>query len=812
MSCPAGLGPAYPHFVMNDDTPTRRVDPDDYATRVGLAAGRRVFGRYTLEAIAGRGGMGVVWRARDEELERDVALKFLPETVAADSEALRDLKRETRRCLELTHPHIVRVHDFVQEPPLAAIAMEYIAGESLAKMKAEAPGGCLTVEQVAPLAAQLCAALDYAHRTAKVVHRDLKPANVLVAESGVVKVTDFGIARSLSDTRTRLTGRAGDTSGTLPYMSPQQLLGEDPSAADDIYALGATLYELLAGKPPFYTGDITLQIRDVAPKPLNERCAALGHATVPKAWEETIMACLAKEPKNRPKTAGEVARRLGIADFGSRGETMVPDDTPTVRIAESPGTLPAPKSKRPLLALIATLVLLGLGVGYYFGLYAPEQERRAEVARQQEQQNRAAVEAEKQRIAQEAERQRKEKEQMEAAAKAKTDQEQSDYTAMVARIAAVRDDSPRADLDAAERVEQSYLAVAPERFKAGVQRAWESRRTAWLAYEASHRPGSLKIETDPADATVILYPRGDRMSSPADFEDIKPGEISFRVEKEGYEPQEQKLSIQPGTQSHPGLIRLLSLTGSAVITSQPSGVKVSLDGNSRHFEGVTPFRQPMIPPGSYQATLQRENWRPVVKPITIKRDEEAKLAVDLRGVNLNIESAPVGALVMLNGKESGVTPLTLTDQPPGQYQVTLTNAGYDPDTRTIMAEKDTTVTVTLARSVPKTSTLVIYREAHTLAELNSPAVKLNEQSVGNLPNGCYFTLEYPAGQVDLNVQPKFGARALKLHVDLLPGKTIYVRLSPNFSLSSFSLQPVDESEAKKAISGLNQLFPTAPPK
>ena len=97
---------------MADDDSTRRADADDYVTRAGLVAGRKVFGRYVLEAVAGRGGMGVVWRARDEELEREVALKFLPEVVAADPEAVRDLKRETKRCLELTHPHIVRFYDF----------------------------------------------------------------------------------------------------------------------------------------------------------------------------------------------------------------------------------------------------------------------------------------------------------------------------------------------------------------------------------------------------------------------------------------------------------------------------------------------------------------------------------------------------------------------------------------------------------------------------------------------------------------------------------------------------------------------------
>ena len=375
---------------MPDDSPTRRIQPDDQPTIRGLVSGQKLFGRYILEGIAGRGGMGVVWRAQDEALDRDVALKLLPETLTSDPEAERDLKRETKRCLELTHPNIVRVHDFVQDPPIAAIVMEFVAGQSLAKKKAEAPEGYLTTEELAPLAAQLCAALDYAHRVAKVAHRDLKPANILVTTAGTVKVTDFGIARSLSETRTRLSGRVGDTSGTLPYMSPQQLLGKKASASDDIYALGATLYELLTGKPPFYTGDITYQILNSPAGGLTQQRAELGGSgdPIPHEWETTILACLAKEPKDRPQSAQEVADWLGLAKRRAAAAELQP------AVAKEPTGIPpvrgpqngekakrgtneaptAPQRPRALIYAVLAAVFLGLATaGGYSGVYEQQQ-------------------------------------------------------------------------------------------------------------------------------------------------------------------------------------------------------------------------------------------------------------------------------------------------------------------------------------------------------------------------------------------------------------------------------------------------------
>ena len=347
---------------MADDDSTRRADADDFATRVGLAAGRKVFGRYVLEAVLGLGGMGVVGRARDEELSDLVALKFLPEVVARDAAAVDELREETRNALRLTHPNIVRIRNFEREGSVAAVSMEYVDGTTLSHLRLQRPGKVFSAGELAPLVAQLCAALDYAHREAKVVHRDLKPANILVTKDGAVKITDFGIARSLTETHTRLTGRAGATSGTLVYMSPQQVAGRKATPADDIYALGATLYELLTGKPPFHTGDVTHQILQQPPASLAARRAELEvkGESIPPAWEETIAACLAKDPAQRPQSAGEVAARLGLAGAGG----TIAGPSPVA--GRGPATSASPtKSRMSRVLFLAGLAVLALGFLVY---------------------------------------------------------------------------------------------------------------------------------------------------------------------------------------------------------------------------------------------------------------------------------------------------------------------------------------------------------------------------------------------------------------------------------------------------------------
>ncbi len=359
------------------------------ATIKSFAPGQKVFNRYTLTKMLGRGGMGVVWLARDVELGRDTALKFLPEVVATDRSAIEDMKREVRRAIDLAHPHIVKIHDFITDGRTAAVSMEYIAGGTLSSLRIDQPGQVFGVADLGRWIAQLCAALDYAHRDAEVVHRDLKPANLMVDGKGRLRVLDFGIAASISESVTRVSKQAG-SSGTPVYMSPQQMMGENPAPTDDLYSVGATLFELLTGKPPFHAGNIMLQVQNKPAPLVNERRKALNLEPVPVVWEQAIAACLAKEPTERPQSGADLLKLLAgeLTSPVATGATpskpaapAAPAQPPALKTA--PGNLPGAGTsgvRRWLLApLVASLPLTALMVAFTVGYERSREDEKAAV-------------------------------------------------------------------------------------------------------------------------------------------------------------------------------------------------------------------------------------------------------------------------------------------------------------------------------------------------------------------------------------------------------------------------------------------------
>jgi len=246
-------------------------------TAAGIGTGDLLGGQYEVGPLLGRGGMGAVYAAEDTLLERKVAIKVLPAFLGGSERAREGLRKEASRAIELAHPALARIYHYGLHHQQPFLVMEFVAGGTLAeRLDAEGPWElAATLELLRPLAE----GLDYAHGR-KLVHRDIKPSNILLRdEDGQPVLIDFGIAGEVRDqaTRTGHTAR-GETTGTLCYMSPEQVRGEAPAPSMDLYALAAVAYELLGGDPPFFRGDplnVQYQIVHEPPPPLE----ALDEAT-----------------------------------------------------------------------------------------------------------------------------------------------------------------------------------------------------------------------------------------------------------------------------------------------------------------------------------------------------------------------------------------------------------------------------------------------------------------------------------------------------------------------------------------------------
>jgi hypothetical protein len=280
-----------------------------------------------------------------------VALKFLPEAVRANPVALNDLRQETHKSRILSHPNILRIYDLYESPDEAAfISMEYVDGLNLWALRTQQPNGCFTWEYLKPIVRQLCQALDYAHSEG-VIHRDLKSANMLIDERHRLRLADFGVAAWAFESPTSEIDRHRG-SGTIAYMSPQQIDGMVPCVTDDIYALGATLYELLSGHPPFYQNNIAYQVRNVLATPLLERLADLEvQNDVPPAVAAMIMACLSKNPEQRPQNARAVADWIGLRD--SRALPTTSFASPS--LIAPPITAPVREPKKTVASAVPTV-------------------------------------------------------------------------------------------------------------------------------------------------------------------------------------------------------------------------------------------------------------------------------------------------------------------------------------------------------------------------------------------------------------------------------------------------------------------------
>ncbi|HVM25532.1 MAG TPA: Stk1 family PASTA domain-containing Ser/Thr kinase [Candidatus Limnocylindrales bacterium] len=302
--------------------------------------GRLISGRYRLIAPLGDGGMATIWRAVDEQLDREVAVKLLRPQFSADPGFTARFKQEARSAGGLSHPNIVGVYDYGTDGADGDqyIVMELVEGRDLAAILRDR--GTLSTDDAVRVAISVASALEVAHRKG-IVHRDVKPGNIMITDAGDVKVTDFGIARAVSEASMTVTGT---TLGSVHYFSPEQARGDEVTGASDVYALAIVLFEMLTGRRPF-EGDSAAA---VALKRLNEDPPApsdIGHP-IPAGLESIIMRGLAREPADRFPDAGAFAEALRVW-------RRDPDHTPTLAAgaagaaAVGPAVAPTPPAGEP---------------------------------------------------------------------------------------------------------------------------------------------------------------------------------------------------------------------------------------------------------------------------------------------------------------------------------------------------------------------------------------------------------------------------------------------------------------------------------
>jgi eukaryotic-like serine/threonine-protein kinase len=326
-------------------------------------------GPYEILAPIGAGGMGEVYRARDTRLDRIVAIKILPHHLSDDASRRQRFEREAKVVSSLNHPHICTLHDVGRQDGLDFIVMEYLEGESLAARLEKGP---LPVAQVLQYGTQIASALDKAHRSG-VTHRDLKPGNIMLTKSGA-KLLDFGLAKAdpqmgTGATLTDMTPRAtpmtkhGAVLGTVPYMAPEQVEGNEVDARSDIFSLGAVLYEMVTGGRAFQGKSefsVASAILHNEPDPISKL-----QPLTPPALERTIGVCLEKDPDDRWQSAGDLWKELRwISEGGSQTGSATGARSgssvgaPMPRAARRPKRAPIGWMLAALFAVVAAVALL----------------------------------------------------------------------------------------------------------------------------------------------------------------------------------------------------------------------------------------------------------------------------------------------------------------------------------------------------------------------------------------------------------------------------------------------------------------------
>jgi len=575
--------------------------------------------RYEIKNPLGRGGMGVVYKAHDNYMDRDVALKLIPKELSMDPKAIADLKRETSLALDLTHEHIVRFYNLDTWDTFTFVTMEYVQCGTLSHLMVE-KGGSLSLGEALPLLSQVGQALDYAHsKNPPVVHLDLKPLNVLLTLDGCAKITDFGLARVLRDLATRVS--AWEAAGSLAYMAPEQIRGKGIATWTDVYAIAAVAYELLSGQPPFYTGDLRWQIMHEEVEPILD---------MPEHVNKALLVGLAKDSSMRPKTAGDFVKMLS-------GEMPIPDiHKETDEHGGKPGSIRTEKSvsdqtgegkksiKKQAFMYSIIVFLCLLVVGELGWILHTQDYMKFEIV----------------------------------------DRFVSVFVSAEKEPAALVEKLPTPET---EKI-VSGKAIQPKKgtmFKIPMPAETEMAPSA---------NGGLSLVTSPPEAGIMIDGI-EKGISPLDVNDLPEGAHIVKVYKEGFQPWQGQVSIHP-LQVLELEIDLTPLFGSMTIDSKPTGAQVFVGGSQL---GLTPVALEKAASGKQDIEIQKQGYERWKKTVDVPFGKEIAVIATLMPLpgQINITSIPKKAEVYLSGKLVGKTPVALDKVKEGTVWVEVRKPCYD---------------------------------------------------------------------------------------------------------------------------------------
>ena len=290
--------------------------------------GKMLNNRYEILEKIGNGGMATVYRAKDHVLNRFDAIKFLKDEFTTDSEFIKKFNSEAQAAASLTHPNIVQIFDVCNEDNLYYIVMELIQGKTLKEIINE--DGILSWKWSVNVAAQIASALETAHKN-NIIHRDIKPHNIIITEDGIAKVTDFGIAKAVSNSTITAFG---STIGSVHYFSPEHARGGYTDAKSDIYSLGIVMYEMLTGRVPFDADTpVSVALKQVQEEPVEP---IKYNPNIPISVNRIILKAIQKDPNQRYQNATEMLKDLSMALKNPSGDFVYikekNDDSPTQKI------------------------------------------------------------------------------------------------------------------------------------------------------------------------------------------------------------------------------------------------------------------------------------------------------------------------------------------------------------------------------------------------------------------------------------------------------------------------------------------------